>query len=215
MSFHYWEACRRFNNHPRLLYVEQSLLLQQQVALGSKALAPACKNSKSLEFANNFQKLRLKFKENFDKFFIFVNSVRIYSQQNSTNSTSLVSGQQVMRTLSSCSQQSATSRKSRTLSYLHNEDILADNEVAAVEFLQGGKPPTSLFRSMSFQERRQQQTLQRTDSGRENKQGTGLVRKLSILSPKHVEVQERIRQQQQKMQQQMQQFVFSGSDMSL
>ena len=118
-----------------------------------------------------------------------------------------------MRTLSSCSQQSAASRKSRTLSYLHNEDILADNEVAAVEGL--GKPPTSLFRSMSFQERRQHQSMQRTDSGRENKQGTGLVRKLSILSPKHVEVQERIRQQQLKMQQQMQQFVFSGSDMSL
>jgi hypothetical protein len=117
-------------------------------------------------------------------------------------------------------------RKTKTLSFLHNEDLFT----TGTTMISGGNSssnslyndeklvPTAshLFRSISFQEQRRQyqkSSLQRTESGREYGDVSGL-RKMAILSPKHSlqELNERIKQQQMRMQQQM---FYGSSELSL
>jgi hypothetical protein len=97
-------------------------------------------------------------------------------------------------------------KRVKTLSFLHNEDLLTSNTrpLLAVD----DKPQTPLFRSMSFQERKQYQhqtSLKRVESGKELKVNVGgessNFRKVTILSPKHSlqELNERIKQMQQQM----------------
>lgn len=112
-------------------------------------------------------------------------------------------------------------RKTKTLSFLHNEDLFA----TGTTMISGGNSssnslhnddklvpvPTAshLFRSISFQEQRRQKStsLQRAESGREGGDSSG-ARKMAILSPKHSlqELNEKIKQQM-RVQHQM----FSGS----
>lgn len=118
-----------------------------------------------------------------------------------------------------------TMRKTKTLSFLHNEDLFT----AGATVISGGNSssnslhnddklvPTAshLFRSISFQEQRRQyqkSSLQRAESGRES--AGDAVRKMAILSPKHslLELNERIKQQQMRMQQQM---YYGSSEFSL
>lgn len=122
-----------------------------------------------------------------------------------------------------------TMRKTKTLSFLHNEDLFATGTSTMIS---GGNSssnslhnddklmPTAshLFRSISFQEQRrqcQQSSLQRTESGKESGD-ISAVRKMAILSPKHSlqELNERIKQQQVRMQQQHQMF-YGSSELSL
>ena len=145
-------------------------------------------------------------------------------QSVTSSSTSLASSTLSMST-------ATATKKNKTLSFLHNEDLFASNDSVASS-IPGGMgsgmqrddkivPASHLFRSISFQERRQQQTLhsclKRTESGKEGK--TDLTRKVSILSPKNSlqDINDRIKQQQMKMQQQLQQFASysSSSDMSM
>lgn len=120
-----------------------------------------------------------------------------------------------------------TMRKTKTLSFLHNEDLFTAGATA----ISGGNSssnsllgddklvPTAshLFRSISFQEQRRQfqkTSLQRAESGRESGGEASAVRKMAILSPKHSlqELNERIKQQQMRMQQQM---YYGSSEFSL
>ncbi|CAO1393859.1 unnamed protein product [Diamesa serratosioi] len=147
-------------------------------------------------------------------------------QSITSSSTSLASSTMSMNTATA-----TATKKNKTLSFLHNEDLFASDDSVASS-MPGGMssgmqrddkivPASHLFRSISFQERRQQQTLQsclkRTESGKEGK--SDLTRKVSILSPKNSlhDVNDRIKQQQMKMQQQLQQFASysSSSDMSM
>lgn len=118
-------------------------------------------------------------------------------------------------------------RKTKTLSFLHNEDLFE----TGTTMITGGKNssnslhnddkslPTAshLFRSISFQEQRRQynqkSTLQRTESGKESGDLSS-TRKMAILSPKHSlqELNERIKQQQMRMQQQM---FYGSSELSM
>ena len=116
-----------------------------------------------------------------------------------------------------------TMRKTKTLSFLHNEDLFA----TGTTMISGGNSssnslhgddkslPTAshLFRSISFQEQRRQyhkSGLQRTESGRESGE-TSAIRKMAILSPKHSlqELNDRMKQHQMRMQHQM--FYLPGS----
>ncbi|XP_070506220.1 3',5'-cyclic-AMP phosphodiesterase-like isoform X1 [Chironomus tepperi] len=107
-------------------------------------------------------------------------------------------------------------KRTKTLSFLHNEDILSTLGTLASSMqlpsqIEMEKSPTqtSLFRSMSFQERRQYQhqvSLKRVGSGKELKTISGAdnfnnMRKVTILSPKHSlhELNERIKHLQQQM----------------
>lgn len=100
-------------------------------------------------------------------------------------------------------------KRVKTLSFLHNEDLLTSNMRPLLGFdekpMQG---PTPLFRSMSFQERKQYQhqvSLKRVESGKELKTSVGgdlsNLRKVTIISPKHSlqELNERIKHMQQQM----------------
>jgi hypothetical protein len=130
-------------------------------------------------------------------------------QQQSIASSSLSS----MSTMSSAE----AVKRTKTLSFLHNEDLfstlgnLASSAMQLPAQIEMEKSPTqtSLFRSMSFQERRQYQTqvsLKRVESGKELKAISGVdnlnnMRKVTILSPKHslLELNERIKHLQQQM----------------
>lgn len=119
-----------------------------------------------------------------------------------------------------------TMKKTKTLSFLHNEDLFT----AGTTMISGGNSssnslhnddklmPTAshLFRSISFQEQRRQfqkSSLQRTESGRESGDLSS-ARKMAIISPKHSlqELNERIKQQQMRMQQQM---YYGSSEISM
>lgn len=119
-----------------------------------------------------------------------------------------------------------TMKKTKTLSFLHNEDLFA----TGTTMISGGNSssnslhgddkllPTAshLFRSISFQEQRRQYQksgLQRTESGRESGE-TSAIRKMAILSPKHSlqELNDRIKQHQTRLQQQM---FYVSSELSL
>lgn len=121
-------------------------------------------------------------------------------------------------------QQNMATMRVKTLSFLHNEDLLSttmgtslaapvcnimsfDDKSAAI-----ASSSSSLYRSMSFQERRQYQhqaaSLKRVESGKEFKTTSGSIisgesnlRKVTILSPKHSlqELNERIKNMQQQM----------------
>lgn len=101
-------------------------------------------------------------------------------------------------------------RKTKTLSFLHNEDLFASgtsmisvgnsNSSLNSSIEKQLMPTTShLFRSISFQERHCQQktSLMRTESERESGETRG-VRKMAILSSLQ-EVNERMKQQQMRM----------------
>lgn len=112
-------------------------------------------------------------------------------------------------------------KRAKTLSFLHNEDLLTSTmgtlaapistALMSIDDKSFQAPASSsLYRSMSFQERRQYQhqaSLKRVESGKELKSGTsGLeassnLRKVTILSPKHSlhELNERIKSMQQQM----------------
>lgn len=117
-------------------------------------------------------------------------------------------------------------RKTKTLSFLHNEDLFA-----AGTTLSGGNSssnslhnddkllPTAshLFRSISFQEQRRQYqqstSLHRAESGKESSDSSG-ARKMAILSSKHSlqELNDRIKQHQLRLQQQM---FYGSSELSM
>lgn len=119
-----------------------------------------------------------------------------------------------------------TARKTKTLSFLHNEDLFATGTT-----ISGGNSssnslhnddkllPTAshLFRSISFQEQRRQYqkstSVQRTESGKESSDSSG-ARKMAILSPKHSlqELNDRIKQHQMRLQQQM---FYGSSELSM
>lgn len=120
-----------------------------------------------------------------------------------------------------------TTRKTKTLSFLHNEDLFA----SGTAMVSGGNSSSSslhsddkllptashLFRSISFQEQRRQYQksgLQRTESGKESGDASA-VRKMAILSPKHSlqELNERMKQHQLRLQQQM--FYCGSSELSM
>lgn len=105
-------------------------------------------------------------------------------------------------------------KKVKTLSFLHNEDLLTSNmrPLLSIDDQPFSPNQTSqnqpLFRSMSFQERKQYQhqaSLKRVESGKELKASVGgessNFRKVTILSPKHSlqELNERIKNMQQQM----------------
>lgn len=99
-------------------------------------------------------------------------------------------------------------KRTKTLSFLHNEDLLGSSGTVAMPLMEEKPLPaqSTLFRSMSFQERRQYQhqvSLKRVESGKELKSsmGTDNARKVTIISPKHSlhELNERIKHLQQQM----------------
>ncbi len=108
-------------------------------------------------------------------------------------------------------------KRIKTLSFLHNEDLLQSNmrpisiDDKSLQPL-NPLPSSSLYRSISFQERRQYQhqaSIKRVESGKELKSvgaDASSFRKVTILSPKHSleELNERIRRIQS-------QFLFHGS----
>lgn len=119
-----------------------------------------------------------------------------------------------------------TMKKTKTLSFLHNEDLFT----AGTTMISGGNSssnslqsddkllPTAshLFRSISFQEQRRQYQksgLQRTESGKESGE-ISAFRKMAILSPKHSlqELNDRMKQHQMRMQQQM---FYGSSELSM
>jgi hypothetical protein len=132
--------------------------------------------------------------------------ITMFAQQQSTQHQK----QQSMITsssLSSIASAMEASKKTKTLSFLHNEDLFTSGTSAMVSggnhssnslFNDDKLVPTAshLFRSISFQEHRRQKSsvLKRTDSGRE---GGDVFRKMAILSPKHSlqELNEKIKQQ--------------------
>lgn len=138
----------------------------------------------------------------------------MFTQQKQQQQQSIASS-----SLSSISTMSSTEavKRTKTLSFLHNEDILsslgtlASSSMQLPAHIEMEKSPkqTSLFRSMSFQERRQYQqqvSLKRVESGKELKTISGVdnfsnMRKVTILSPKHSlhELNERIKHLQQQM----------------
>lgn len=138
----------------------------------------------------------------------------MFSQQHQKQQCSVASSS----TSSITSSSMEAMRKTKTLSFLHNEDLFE----TGTPMIAGGNSssnslhseekslPTSshLFRSISFQEQRRQysqkSTLHRTESGKESGDLSS-TRKMAILSPKHSlqELNERIKQQQMRMQQQM------------
>lgn len=138
----------------------------------------------------------------------------MFTQQKQQQQQSIASS-----SLSSISTMSSTEavKRTKTLSFLHNEDILstlgtlASSSMQLPAQIEMEKSPTqtSLFRSMSFQERRQYQqqvSLKRVESGKELKTISGVdnfsnMRKVTILSPKHSlhELNERIKHLQQQM----------------
>jgi hypothetical protein len=147
----------------------------------------------------------------------------MFAQQQSTQHQK----QQSMVTSSSSSSIASSmeaSRKTKTLSFLHNEDLFTSGTSAMVSggnsssnslFNDDKLVPTAshLFRSISFQESRRQKStsLQRTESGKE---GGDVMRKMAILSPKHSmqELTEKIKQQQMRVQQQM---FYGSSELSM
>ena len=150
----------------------------------------------------------------------------MFTQQQSTQHQK----QQSMVTSSSSSSIASSmeaTRKTKTLSFLHNEDLFAPGMSVTVSGGNSGSSsllnddilvPTAshLFRSISFQENRRQyqksSSLQRAESGREG--GGDVMRKMAILSPKHSlhELNEKIKQQQMRMQQQM---FYGSSELSM
>lgn len=147
----------------------------------------------------------------------------MFAQQQSTQHQK----QQSMITSSSSSSIASAmeaSRKTKTLSFLHNEDLFTSGTSAMISggnsssnslFNDDKLVPTAshLFRSISFQEHRRQKStsVQRTESGKE---GGDVMRKMAILSPKHSlqELNEKIRQQQMRLQQQM---FYGSSELSM
>ncbi|CAG9802825.1 unnamed protein product [Chironomus riparius] len=135
----------------------------------------------------------------------------MFAQQKQQQQQSIASSS--MSTMSS----TEAVKRTKTLSFLHNEDILstlgtlASSTMLLPAQIEMEKSPTqtSLFRSMSFQERRQYQqqvSLKRVESGKELKAISGVdnfnnMRKVTILSPKHSlhELNERIKHLQQQM----------------
>lgn len=129
---------------------------------------------------------------------------------------------------SSIASSTETIKKTKTLSFLHNEDLFSTGTMISdrnsssnslYNYNDDKWLPTAshLFRSISFHERRQNQksTLQRTESGKEGSTATGdFSRKMAILSPKHSlqELNDRIKQQQMRMQQQM---YYGSSELSM
>lgn len=131
--------------------------------------------------------------------------------------------QQQLSIASSSSSASDMTKRAKTLSFLHNEDLLTSTVGTSLQLAapistalisiddKSFQAPasSSLYRSMSFQERRQYQhqaSLKRVESGKELKSGSsGLeasnFRKVTILSPKHSlhELNERIKSMQQQM----------------
>lgn len=110
---------------------------------------------------------------------------------------------------------SGTTKKVKTLSFLHKEDITGDENSSSTvgNMMQNTnrlmpQSATSLIRSLSFQDRCQMPPsgLKRTESGRELTN----VRTVAILSPKHSmqELNDRIKRMQQQM-------FNSSSDISL
>jgi hypothetical protein len=148
----------------------------------------------------------------------------MFSQQQQTQHQKQQSSSMVTSSSSSSIASSMeTTRKTKTLSFLHNEDLFTAGTSSAV--ISGGNNslhndekliPTAshLFRSISFQEQRRQcqksTSLQRTESGG----GGDMLRKMAILSPKHSlqELTEKIKQQQMRMQQQM---YYGSSELSM
>jgi ribosomal protein L12E/L44/L45/RPP1/RPP2 len=113
---------------------------------------------------------------------LFVQQQKNQQQQSiaSSSSSSLVST-------------SETVKRTKTLSFLHNEDLFNTTGNLFQNNINCGNDekssPSTLLRSMSFQERRQQQVhLKRVESGRELKSSSSNAndfRKVAIISPKH------------------------------
>lgn len=133
----------------------------------------------------------------------------MFAQQQEKQQSSIAS--------SSSSSSLETLKKTKTLSFLHNEDLFSDGSgmmVSSGSQLNDDKlVPTAshLIRSISFQEQRRQNqksSLQRCESGRE----TGS--RLAILSPKHSlqELNERMRQHHMRVSQQM---FYGSSELSM
>ncbi|KAG5682865.1 hypothetical protein PVAND_012186 [Polypedilum vanderplanki] len=125
-----------------------------------------------------------------------------------TGKTSMFAQQQ--QNIASSSLSSETVKRTKTLSFLHNEDLFDSAGMTMMPQAVTAAPKTSLFRSMSFQERRlhHQATIKRVESGKELKTSSNLLtgmdagcRKVAILSPKHSlqELNERIKHLQQQM----------------
>jgi hypothetical protein len=116
-------------------------------------------------------------------------------------------------------------KKTKTLSFLHNEDLFTAGSITAAGNSSNSLHSTDekllptashLFRSISFQEQRRQiqkSSLQRTESGRESGDSTA-IRKMAILSPKHSlqELKDRMEQHHLRMQQQM---FYGSSELSM
>lgn len=128
--------------------------------------------------------------------------------------------QQQQLSIASSSIASDMTKRTKTLSFLHNEDLLTSTmgtfaapispALMSIDDKSFQAPASSsLYRSMSFQERRQYQhqaSLKRVESGKELKSGSSgfeasNLRKVTILSPKHSlhELNERIKNMQQQM----------------
>lgn len=138
----------------------------------------------------------------------------MFSKQQQTQQCSVASSSTSLKTSVSME----TIRKTKTLSFLHNEDLFGTGTTT----IAGGNSSISslrnddillpktphLFRSISFQEQRrhynQKSPLQRTEPVKESGE-LSTYRKMAILSPKHSlqELHERIKQQQMRMQQPM------------
>jgi hypothetical protein len=133
-------------------------------------------------------------------------------------STTMLQQQKQQQAMSIASSSKMTKQSNKTLSFLHNEDLLntmgtlppLSPSIMSIDDKSHQMPASSssLFRSMSFQERRQYQhqtSLKRVESGKELKtNASGFdagLRKVTILSPKHSlqELNERIKHMQQQM----------------
>jgi hypothetical protein len=143
----------------------------------------------------------------------------MFAQQQQKQQSSIASS-----TSSIASTSLETMRKTKTLSFLHNEDLFATGSGAAMIAADSGSGddkliPTAshLFRSISFQEQRRQvqkSSLQRAESGRESTGDANSLRKMAILSPKHSlqELNERMKQHHMRVQQQM---FYGSSELSM
>lgn len=133
----------------------------------------------------------------------------MFTQQKQQQQQSIASSS--LSSLSTTTSAEAVKRM-KTLSFLHNEDLFSSAGTMAMppmlaQVEEKSPSQSTLFRSMSFQERRQHQvSLKRVESGKELKAVSGMdnlgnMRKVTILSPKHSlhELNERIKHLQQQM----------------
>lgn len=135
---------------------------------------------------------------------------QIFSTISSSSLASMSStlSQNFTNTTNAITSTATSTKKAKTLSFLHNEDIF-DESLTSPTMITHHNP--NLFRSVSFQDRRMQNqhaSMKRTDSGSLMTTSAGnITRKISILSPKHSfnEMNERLKTQQIKFQLQMQQ----------